>query len=180
MGNISTVALARICFVIALSPAIIFVKFASVLGDDKARLTYTGTEGLVNIIWIFLAASGVVAVLFYITKRTNSLTAENEGLRKEMGELYQLSLNDGSVLRGRQRLALSPLQFKLLELLIGRRGQLCRTDEILQHLYGNTQDRLALNQLISRLRSELDIHEYVVSNENNLGYSFNQWMPTLS
>jgi hypothetical protein len=177
MSNLSPAALASVGFAVAFSPAIIFVKFASALGDDKARLTYTGTEGLVNIIWILLAALGVAVALLYIARRANSLKAENEHLQKEREELYRLSLNDGSVFRGDQRLALAPLQFKLLGLLISRRGQLCTTDEILQHLYENTEDRAALNQLISRLRSELNIHEYVARNENNLGYSFNQWVP---
>lgn len=176
MRSVSPSVLAGLVFVAALSPAIIFVRIGAAVGDSDARLVYTGTEALINVVWIVLIALGIGAAALYTARRFKTARAADA----EVDGLYRLTISDGRVSRGHEQITLAPLQFKLLEFLNRSAGSLCTTEDILQELYGNTEDRQALNQLISRLRAELNIHDYIRRNENNLGYSFSQWTPPIS
>ena len=183
MRSVSPAVLAGLVFIASLSPVIIFIRFGSALGSGDARLVYTGTEALINVIWIVIVALGIGAIALYAARRFNlarGADARADELRAEVDGLYRLSISDGRVSRGQQQVSLAPLQFKLLEYLTRGDGSLRTTEDILQELYGDTEDRQALNQLISRLRAELNIHDYIRRNENNLGYSFSQWTPPLS
>ena len=173
MRSVSPTVLAGLVFTATLSPAIIFIRLGSALGNSNANLVFTGTEALVNVVWIVIVALSVGGVALYAARRFSQASRADESAN----ELYRLSVGDGQVFRGHEQITLAPLQFKLLEYLTNGDGSLCATEEILQELYGNTEDRPALNQLISRLRAELNIHDYIRRNENNLGYFFDQWTP---
>ena len=136
MRSVSPRVLAGLVFVAALSPAIIFVRFGAAVGDSDARLVYTGAEALINVIWIVVVALGVGAAALYIARRFKTARASDA----EVDGLYRLSINDGRVSRGREQVTLAPLQFKLLEYLTRGAGSLCTTEDILQELYGNTED----------------------------------------
>ena len=180
MRVVSPTIWAGLVFVAALSPIIIFVRSASVIGKSNAELVFSGTEALLSVVWVVLVAGAVGAAALYAVWRYAALSTALGDLTKREDSLYRLSISDGKVFRGREHVTLAPLQFKLLEYLIEHEGALCKTEDILQELYGNPDDRQALNQLNSRLRTDLTIHDYIQRNENNLGYSFNQWTPPAS
>ena len=173
MRSLSPAMFASLVFIAALSPAIIFLRVGSAIGSSDARIVYTSTEALINLVWIVGVALVVGAVAIYVARRFDFA----KGSDAKVEDLYRLSISDGRITRGQEQVTIAPLQFKLLDYLASRDGSLCSTEDIFQELYGNSDDRQALNQLISRLRSELNIHDYIRRNENNLGYSFNQWAP---
>ena len=149
MPSLSPNLLAGLVFVGTLSPAVIFIRFGSAIGDRNARLVYTGTEALINVVWILVVALGVGAVALYAVRRF----AIAKGADARLDGLYRLSISDGRIFRGQEQVSLAPSQFKLLDFLSKCDGALCTTEGILQELYGNEDDRQALNQLISRVRA---------------------------
>ena len=80
MRSVSPSVWAGLVFVAALSPAIIFIRFGSAVGNSDSRLVYTGTEALVNVIWIFIVAAGIGAVAQFAARRLDFARKDIAGI----------------------------------------------------------------------------------------------------
>ena len=87
-------------------------------------------------------------------------------------ERHEVTLPDGEIAR------LTPLEFRLLHILMRNRGQVMSADQLVEHVWGHEEhvgDRILLKGLIRRLRQKVDLdpaRPSLIKTVAGVGYSF--------
>ena len=87
-------------------------------------------------------------------------------------ERHEVTLPDGEIAR------LTPLEFRLLHILMRNRGQVMSADQLVEHVWGHEEhvgDRILLKGLVRRLRQKVDLdpaRPSLIKTVAGVGYSF--------
>ena len=113
----------------------------------------------------------LVARVQTILRRAGKTTSPVE---RQVGEIRLDASRRTVVTAGRQAVALTPLEYRLLDYLMLNAGQLLPFDEIIQHVWGpDGGDRDMLRQIVRRLRSKIEpdpAHPIYIETVPALGY----------
>jgi hypothetical protein len=109
-------------------------------------------------------------------------TLEQEAARpsSNLAADYMLRIEGLKVLRGAEEIHLAPHEFKLLQSLVDREGQICEYSTIIEEVWPEESNSPAppgrenLAALVRRLRDKITVHDYI-KNHPGRGYELVQW-----
>ena len=149
-------------------------------GNDVLGVEITVLQGL-GLLLLFSATLGVILRHSYIIQR------KNVRLEKELSVLssrpvadYDLRIEGGKGIRGREEIPLTPQEFRLLQCLISREKQVCEYEYIVEQIWPEESrsdlppGKENLAALVRRLRDKVNVHDYI-KNHPGRGYEFVQW-----
>jgi hypothetical protein len=149
-------------------------------GSDVLGIEIAVPEGLALLL-SFCAVLAVILLRSYRVQLTNArLEGELRATRAGPPADFNLRIEGGKALRGDEETPLTPQEFRLLQCLIAREGEVCDYEYIIEEVWPEESHsdlppgRDSLAALVRRLRDKVNVHDYI-KNHPGRGYELVQW-----